>query len=365
METWILLAAAGLCALVVNFAALPVIIKVSHKRGWFDVPNGRKVHTDLTPRLGGIGIFVSFLVAVVAVPPIVGLIRGTAVVELFQLRYLPLAVAFCIMSAIGLVDDFYTLRAMVKFILQIIAAILVCVGGITIGPFALPGGRVFSLGLAAYPLTILWIVGLSNALNLVDGVDGFAGGIAVFAALSLGVMAVIQGSPVQALVAVSLVGSISAFLVFNFPPARLFMGDSGAYLLGFTLSILPLIPGPGAESSPGILAAAATLLTIPIIDTISAIVRRLSQRRSIGTPDKEHVHHKLREIGLRDRKLVVVTYLYSVLLSAASIGAFILKGLAATLIFAAVWAFSIVAYFALKKAEVRGRASTANPAGTA
>ncbi len=364
MGTLTLLVAAGACALLVNFALLPIIIRVSHRQGWFDVPNGRKIHTDPIPRLGGVGIFVSFLVGVLAVPPLLSALHlGTGFFP-FRLQHIPLAAAFCLMSAVGLVDDFYNLRAMLKFILQILAAVLVILGGFMIGPVRVFGTHSVSLGVASYPLTVLWIVGLSNAMNLVDGVDGFAGGIAAFAGLTMGVIALIQGSTQSALVAFALVGSIVAFLVFNFPPARIFMGDSGAYLLGFTLSVLPLLEPTGGPALPT-LGAAATVLTIPIIDTLSAITRRLRQRVSIGTPDKEHVHHKLREIGLKDRKLVAVTYLCSLLLGGASVGAVLLRGVGAALIFAGAWACSIAAYFALKSAEVRTKASTAGEAGPA
>jgi UDP-GlcNAc:undecaprenyl-phosphate GlcNAc-1-phosphate transferase len=364
MGTLTLLAAAGGLALLVNLALLPLIIWVSHRRGWFDLPNGRKIHTNPIPRIGGIGIFVSFLVSVLAVPSLLSTLHVTSGGFPFGLRHIPLAAAFCLMSAIGLVDDFYNLRALLKFILQILAAVLVILGGFMIGPVRVFGSQTVSLGIAAYPLTVLWIVGLSNAMNLVDGVDGFAGGIAAFGALTMGVIALIQGSSQIALVAFALAGSVAAFLVFNFPPARIFMGDSGAYLLGFTLSVLPLLE-PAGGPHVATLSAAITLLTIPVIDTLSAIVRRLRQRVSIGTPDKEHVHHKLRDIGLKDRKLVAITYAYSLLLGGASIGAILARGVGAVVIFVAAWACSLIAYFALKSAEDRSKASAAHPAGSA
>jgi UDP-GlcNAc:undecaprenyl-phosphate/decaprenyl-phosphate GlcNAc-1-phosphate transferase len=362
METPILLAAAGLCAFAVNLALLPLIIRVSNRRGWYDLPNGRKVHTSPVPRLGGVGIFASFLIAAVAVPAVVGALRGYPSLLPYEPRYAFLAGAFILMTGIGLADDFFSLSARLKFLLQIFAAILVTAGGFTLGPIRLPGGQVWSLGIFAYPLTVLWIVSLSNAMNLVDGVDGFAGGIAAFAALTLGVLAVMQGSALPALAAFSLLGSVAAFLIFNFPPARIFMGDSGAYLLGFTLSILPLL-GQSSGSSLDILVAAVTLLTIPIIDTISAIVRRMRQKVSIGTPDKEHIHHRLREIGLKDRKLVLITYLYCFLLGAVSVAASLLRGLGSVLILAAAWACSIAAFFALRSAEVRGKAAAPDTTG--
>ncbi len=360
MGTLTLLAAVGACALIVNLALLPIIIRVSHRRGWFDLPNGRKIHKSPIPRLGGIGILASFLVAILGVPPLLAALHVGAGVFPFSLRHIALAAAFCLMSATGLVDDFYNLRALLKFVMQFLAAVLVILGGFMIGPVRVFGSHLVPLGIASYPVTILWVVGMSNAMNLVDGVDGFAGGISAFAALTMGVIALVQGSTQMALVAFALVGSVAAFLVFNYPPARIFMGDSGAYLLGFTLSVLPLLePAGGPPLST--LGAAATVLTIPIIDTLSAIARRLRQRVSIGTPDKEHVHHKLRDIGLKDRTLVVITFAYSLILGAASVGVVLTHRLGSVLIFVAAWGVSITAYFALKRAEVRGKASAAGP----
>lgn len=224
MEMVNILITSGALALLVNIAATPLIMSISHRRKLYDHPNGRKIHTYPIPRLGGIGIFLSFLVSLIVVPTVIPAIFSSGIPFPFDARYLFILAGLVIVFIIGLIDDLRNLRAILKFILQVIAATLVVTGGFAIKAIRAPGIGSLDLGVLSYPVTVLWIVGVTNALNLVDGIDGFAGGIAGFAALSLGIISLLQGEPLIALLAFTLLGSVVAFLVFNFPPGKIFHG---------------------------------------------------------------------------------------------------------------------------------------------
>jgi UDP-GlcNAc:undecaprenyl-phosphate GlcNAc-1-phosphate transferase len=351
METSIILVTVGFSALAVNFALIPLIIRIAHKRKLFDLPNGRKIHTGPIPRLGGIGIFLSFLIAAVLVPAVLALLFPGYSYP-YDLSHLPVLAAFLLVCIVGLADDFRSLRARLKFFIQLLAGILVTLGGYKISAMQIPGLGVFQLGIWGYPITVLWIAGISNALNFIDGIDGFAGGITGFAALSMGVVFLAKGQIVSALLAFALLGSALSFLVFNLPPARIFMGDCGAYLFGFTLSVLPLL-GSGGPYFLGDMSAAIILLTIPIMDTAYAIVRRLKKKRSPLSPDKEHIHHKLMDLGLKEWEILRIVGAVSVLLSAAAIVTGTAEGWTGMVIFFLSWGLSMFGYILLTRIKVK------------
>lgn len=314
---------AGLTACVVALLIIPVVLSLAHRNRWYDKIDDRKIHAADTPRLGGIGMFSSFvLVSTVAL--VVASANSNFHASGSLLRIIGLAVGLLLIHAVGLIDDFTNIRAIVKLIGQILAASIVAASGITINSLSFggfstitggPGAGVVSLnlGLFAYPVTVLWIIGLSNAMNLVDGLDGYAGGISATAALFLGVAATVDANAIQAVLSFVLFGAIIGFLAFNFPPARIFMGDSGSLFLGFAVAVIPLIPGErGARTMS--LVVPISLLLIPILDTIYAIVRRVRQRRPIYSPDRGHLHHKLLELGLPTRTILAIVYSYCMIL---------------------------------------------------
>jgi UDP-GlcNAc:undecaprenyl-phosphate GlcNAc-1-phosphate transferase len=358
------LALPGVLALAVSAAAMPLIILIAHRKGWYDLPNGRKVHTSPLPRLGGAGIYVALLIAIVCGSAL-SLRSGVREALGFGRELVFVAAGFLVIFATGLIDDFRNLPATLKLLLQVAAGVLVTLGGFTIDALALPGLPVVSLGWAAWPVTVLWLVGLSNAMNLVDGVDGFAGAIAGAAATALGVSAFLQGRLGAALVAAGLLGAVIGFLVFNFPPARIFMGDSGSLLLGFVLATLPLMRGssrPDAEALFLDLAATVAVLALPVLDTLSAIARRLRARLPIHQPDKLHLHHKLQALGLSDRTLFVIALATGVALGGTAVAAAALGGWTGWAMLAAVAAILCVLYAVMRRAAaVR---TTAEPART-
>jgi UDP-GlcNAc:undecaprenyl-phosphate GlcNAc-1-phosphate transferase len=339
-----------------------VVILVSHRRQWYDIPNARKIHTSPIPRLGGVALFAGLFISSLAVPLLLPVFFPAAWVITFTLRYVPVFVGFCVIHIMGLVDDFHNLHALLKFLLQIVAAVLVTTGGFTISRIRIPGLPVLSLGLFAYPITILWIVAMTNAINLVDGVDGLAGGITGISALSLGIMALLRGQPVPALFAFCLLGAVLGFLAFNLPPARIFMGDSGSLLLGFVLAVIPLMATPGTTVL-GDLFAPATIMLIPIVDTISAIVRRVREKRAIHSPDKEHIHHKLLALGFKQTPLLFITYGACAYFGAAAVASVFLRRGPAVMLLTIVWVTGLLAYGILSTISQKRKALQATLQG--
>jgi UDP-GlcNAc:undecaprenyl-phosphate GlcNAc-1-phosphate transferase len=364
MEMVIALTSAGVLALVVSTIVTPVVIRISHKRQWFDMPNERKIHTSPVPRLGGIGMFVAFMVSAIAVPILLPVLAPGSWPVRYELNLIPVFFGFALIHALGLLDDFHNLNALLKFILQIVAATLVTLGGFTVSAVNIPGVGAVSLGILAWPVTIFWIIAISNAVNFVDGLDGLAGGISGIAALALGISAFMQWTATPALMAFALLGAILGFMLFNYPPARIFMGDSGALFLGFTLAVIPLLKIPGSTSL-GDLLAPATVLAVPILDVVAAIVRRVREKRPIYSPDKEHIHHKLLALGLKDTMILPIIYAFCSYVAIASVASIFLPRVQALILFGCVWATSILAYGILtglsqkrklmREARLRGR----------
>ncbi len=362
MELWIPLAGAGALALLLCAAITPIVLGVARRRGWFDHPNARKVHRELIPRLGGVGIFIAFSVSGLAWAILASAFFPGSWAGVFTPRAAVVIAAVILISGTGLVDDFSNLPALLKLGLQIAAAALVTAGGYLV-PLAGSAGSVV-LRILAWLITMAWLVGITNAVNLVDGMDGLAGGMACIASLSLGAAAFLHGSASGALVAAALLGAVGGFLLFNFPPARIFMGDSGSYLLGFSLAVIPLL-GAGAAVSVGSLLAPLIALSLPMLDTFTAIFRRAGRRQPLHTPDKEHIHHVLLSLGLRERTILAVLYGYCACVGAAAVGASIVRWEISLTILAAVWAVNVALYMVLRRQAALVTARASSPAPTA
>ena len=273
---------------------VPLVINFSKKEGLVDVPNERKIHTTPISRIGGVAIWTSTMLTFLC---------------LVFLSYYPygsllsgILLGSSLMFLLGLVDDIYNLDAKFKLFIQISIATLVYLLGVRIDSIPFIG----DLGLLSYPITILWIVGISNALNFIDGVDGLAGSVTTVNAITLAVIAVAMTppNPIIALVGFILAGSMLAFLTYNFNPAKIFMGDSGALFSGFLLATI---------SITGIMKAATfaillpfVVLAVPIMDITYSSLRRISKGKSPFVADAEHIHHKLLHAGFSQKKTVVI-----------------------------------------------------------
>lgn len=335
-----------------NGVLTPLVTRLAHRFKWYDIPDSRKLHTGLIPRIGGLAIFLSITVGIGA---------GTAAMALLDIPrpgalspLLAAAAGVALIFAVGLFDDFVPLRARTKLLLQVVAATVIAAGGMRIDSIALPLLGRLELGFAAVPITVFWIVGMVNSVNLIDGRDGLAGGIAAFAAAGLAVVAMLQGHLLTAVVAVAVFGAVCGFLLYNWPPASIFMGDSGSHLLGFSLAVLPLLDIGGAATLRTLMVP-ATLVLIPILDCGAAVLRRVRQGVSLGTADTDHIHFVLRDLGLSDHKILLVVYSVCGYLTAVAIAATVLLREAALYLVFVAWAGVLLAYATLVAVQTHRR----------
>lgn len=290
-----------------NIIITPILIYLAKKFQWYDSTNERKIHISPTPRIGGVGVFISFIIGI----SVFFILASSSHLEmgLNFFKYVTLLIAIAGIFTVGIFDDYLNLSAKFKFGIQAMLTIMLIVAGFRFKEIYIPFvQQTISLGWFSYPLTFVWIVGVSNAINLIDGMDGLAGGLSCIGLTSVGLYSLILNDVGLSVLAFALAGSLLAFLVFNFPPAKIFMGDAGSYVIGLTLAVVPLANNPLYDSVT--LYLAITVCIIPICDTLSSMIRRVVfYRVSFFTPDKEHTHHKLLNLGLSTTQILVVIYL--------------------------------------------------------
>ena len=285
----------------------PVVISFARRTGALDAPDARKVHVRPIPRIGGIGIYAAFMVSVLVQMSISDLSP-----ELMTSLWGLLA-GGTIIVAIGIIDDYRDLPAKVKLLGQIFAACVLVIGfDVRIDVITDPLGDFIYLEYFAIPATIFWVVGLTNTVNLIDGLDGLAAGVSSIAAVTIFLVAMEEGIPFVAMITAALAGAAIGFLYYNFNPARIFMGDTGSMFLGFMLAGISVI---GAVKSAATIALIVPILALglPILDTTFAIVRRARNHRPIFKPDKGHLHHRLLAHGFTQKQAVLLMYVVSAL----------------------------------------------------
>ena len=324
-------------SLVVTFATTPLVRRLSLRVGWIDRPSDRKVHPSPTPTAGGIAILAGVL-AGVAVSTQLSFLRGLTADGGGDIRAALAAAAAIVV--LGLIDDAKGVTPLTKLIGQIFCAGIAVLLGVQLLFFYVPGQGIVSLDpTLAIPLTVLWIIVMVNALNLIDGLDGLAAGIAAIGALAFFLyMRSAGGDPAPssaALLSAVVGGAAIGFLPWNFHPARIFMGDVGSMLLGLLLGVAT-ISGVGRNPYPpagGDLAAIAIpialplfVLFIPIADVVLAIVRRVRKGRGLAHADKEHIHHRLLDLGHTHRRAVFILYLWSGLIAGCALAVAFLEG---------------------------------------
>jgi len=255
------------------------------------------------PRLGGLAIYLSFIVGFLILNP-----------------EDPSAIAILIGSLIiiltGVLDDMRELSAKVKLAGQLVAAIVVVMGGVQIQFINLPFGGEIEFGFLSIPLTILWIVGITNAINLIDGLDGLAAGVSSIALISISLMAMLKGDMFVMAVGLLLLASTLGFLFYNFHPAKIFMGDTGALFLGFMISVLALMGFKNVTMVSLIIPL--IILGVPISDTFFAIIRRWVQKKPLSAPDKSHLHHRLLASGYTHKQTVIIIYMIAAMFGLAA-----------------------------------------------
>ena len=298
---------AFMIALGTALVLTPAVIAFARRTGALDQPDARKVHARPIPRIGGIGIYAAFMVSI-----LVQLIFVELTPE-FMMSLIGLMVGGTIIVAIGIIDDYCDLPAKVKLLGQILAAAVLVIGfDVRIDFITDPLGDFIYLELFAIPATIFWIVGLTNTVNLIDGLDGLAAGVSSIAAITIFLVAMEEGIPFVAMVTAALAGAAVGFLYYNFNPARIFMGDTGSMFLGFMLAGISVV---GAVKSAATIALIVPILALglPILDTTFAIVRRMRNHRPIFKPDKGHLHHRLLAHDFTQKQAVLLMYVVSAL----------------------------------------------------
>lgn len=313
--------AAFVIAAAVAAALTPLVRRLALRLGAVAHAGGRNVHQAVVPRLGGAAICLALFL------PIVGLLFvESAVAEAFRAdvsKVVGLCAGGAMMCAIGIVDDVRGLRALYKLYAQLGVATLAYLCGFRIEHIILPWGSPLEMGIFALPVTIAWVVGIINAVNLIDGLDGLAAGVVFFAGVTNLVVAYLTGSVIASLIMAAMLGAVLGFLFYNFNPARIFMGDSGSYLLGYVLAVTALV-GTNVKASTAVsLLVPIVALGVPIFDTIFTMMRRFLERRPIFSPDRGHVHHRLLDLGITHRRAVLILYGVSILFTVASIGIYL------------------------------------------
>ena len=303
-------AAALLAAAVVALISTPVVRSLAFRVGAVDVPkDGRRMHNHPIPRMGGLAIFFGFILSAIIFVPLETPIRG-------------MLLGGVIIVILGIFDDIYALPAKPKFLIQIVSALIAVLMGNQIDVLSNP--NIFSsdpyweLGWLSIPISVLWIVGITNAVNLIDGLDGLACGVSTISSMTLLVIALTVSEPDVAVLTAALAGACIGFLPYNLNPAKIFMGDTGSTFLGFILATVSI---QGLFKFYTIISFAVPflMLGLPIFDTCFAIFRRVSHGQSPMSPDRGHIHHRLIDMGFNQKQAVAVLYVISAILGLSAV----------------------------------------------
>ena len=283
-----------LLAMFVSYVLTPYIKKLAFKIGAVDKPDMRKVHKRIMPRLGGLAIYIAFVIACLAsmelTMDLVGILIGGTMI-----------------TVLGVLDDVYQLPAKVKLLGQIAAACVLVLFDIRIEWVNNPLGGFFYLDMLSIPFTILWVISFTNVVNLIDGLDGLAAGVSAIASLTVILVAIQMGYFHAALLTAALAGAIIGFIRYNFNPATIFMGDTGSMFLGYMLAAISIY-GAVKTATTIALIVPAIALGLPILDTAFAIMRRYVNGKPIFQPDKGHLHHRLLDTGMSHKEVVLFMY---------------------------------------------------------
>ena len=297
-------------ALIISFIATPLVKKLAYKVGAVDVPkDNRRMHDHPIPRMGGLAIFIGCVASILLFAdmtrPLQGILLGA-----------------CLIVAVGVVDDAHPLGAGVKFILQIVAALIAVWHGVIIQTIANPlffgDNPYWNFGVWAVPITVIWIVAVTNSVNLIDGLDGLADGVSTIAAFTMLVIALVVSEADVAILMAALAGGCLGFLPYNMNPAKIFMGDTGSTFLGYILAVVSV---NGLFKFYTIISFAVPflMLGLPIFDTCFAFIRRIAHGQSPMHADRSHVHHRLIDMGFNQKQAVAVLYIISAILGLSAV----------------------------------------------
>jgi len=297
-------------AMAISFAMTPVAKSFAQKVGAIDVPkDARRIHKHPIPRMGGLAIFLGFVLSVVLFADINRQIQG-------------MLLGAVVVVVIGVIDDMIQLKAIVKLVFQILAALIAVYYGIVIDVVSslnfLGTGQYISLGFMSIPITVFWIVAITNSVNIIDGLDGLAVGVSVISSVVMLVVSLLVADISLAIIIAALVGACLGFMPYNINPAKIFMGDSGSLLLGYVLATVSII---GLFKFYAIVSFVVPffVLAFPLLDTTFAFFRRIMKGQSPMSPDRGHLHHRLIDMGMSQKQAVAVLYSVSTVLGLVAV----------------------------------------------
>ena len=310
LELWVRILLAVAIAFAISFAAVPVVKTFATKVGAIDIPDGkRRVHDHPIPRMGGLAIFLGFLLSVVLFADITRQVRG-------------ILIGAVLIVACGAIDDVVNLRAWIKLLVQVAAAVIAVAHGVVIEFFSNPNifsdNELLVLGWLSIPVTVLCIVGITNSVNLIDGLDGLAVGVSTIASVTMFVVALLVSEGNVALLLAALMGACLGFMPYNLNPAKIFMGDTGALLLGYVLSTVSVV---GMFKTYALVTFVVPILALflPLFDTTCSFFRRILRGQSPMHPDRGHLHHRLIDMGLSQKQAVAILYSVSAILGLCAV----------------------------------------------
>ena len=339
MYPWLKILLAAVVSFAVAYIMTPPVKAFAEKVGAIDVPkDDRRVHDHPIPRMGGLAIFVGFMVAMLMLvemnKPVIGMLLGVVII-----------------AVMGAVDDVVALNAWVKLVFQVVAAVVAIRCGVVVdavsNPNILSDMTTIHIGFLSVPLTLIWIVGCTNAVNLIDGLDGLAVGVSAISSFTMLVVAMFVAEPTVAIILAALTGACMGFMPYNMNPAKIFMGDVGSQMLGFVLATASIM---GLFKFHAIITFFVPLLAlgVPLFDTGFAFIRRIIHKQSPFHADKKHLHHRLLKLGLSQKQAVAVLYgvsavlgIFAVLLAGRNTYVRIACLVLALLVALAVWFFVI------------------------
>jgi len=335
-------------AALVSLVLTPLARRLAFRIGAVDLPGDRKVHKQPVPRIGGLAVFGAVLITALSL--FFGdLWREFFGAELRSAQWFYALVGGVLIVSVGALDDIRPLGLKIKLAAEVVVALMLIAAGFTIASVRVPFlDQVLVLGYFSVPFTVLWFVGITNALNLIDGLDGLASGVALIACLTITAIGIMTGHVAEAMLSVILAGAVLGFLRYNFHPASIFLGDSGSLFLGFALAALSI---SGSLKGATVLTILVPMLALglPIFDTLLTVLRRvirgIGERRlgngtkvlsAVFLPDKDHIHHRLLKMGLRHQHAVLVLYAVCFALAAVSLASVVLQDVNTGLLVAAV-----------------------------
>jgi UDP-GlcNAc:undecaprenyl-phosphate GlcNAc-1-phosphate transferase len=293
----------GIISFLISVISVPLIIKLSHKHQVFDYSCSRKIHEGNIPRLGGLGIFLSCF--------------PLSLFYLFNnnssFNHIFLLSGMVTAFLVGFIDDLKPIRARYKLLMQIAAGCMVSASGLLIKDFVIYSFFTINFGYMAYPITVFWIIAFMNYVNLIDGMDGLSTGIVLLANLFIIIISIMTQNYLVLTLSLVLECSISGFYIFNFPPAKIFLGDGGAYFIGFMYAVLPLM-GIKKSAALTVFLIPMILMLVPIFDVVQVMHNRLKNGHNIFHPDNRHLHHRLMNLGFTNKGILTVVYSYTVIL---------------------------------------------------